>query len=463
MKEQSKSTWKWLLIVAGILAIAWFAFTWRTKEKPSEPGTPVPAAPVQTGTPTRMPAEEPPMLETEEPGVIRLNPEDIPKYVEPLVIPPVMQPVSRGLVTEYAIAVRQFQQQVLPTGFPMTTVWGYGKLGDPLPGEGQPSSFNYPAFTIETRTNEKVRITWVNQLVDDPDSAEPHFLPHFLPVDPMLHWANPAQAEMHDTMPYLGPVPIVAHVHGAHVASHSDGGPDAWYLPAASDIPAGYLLQGETYESQGAAPAGGAVYEYTNDQRATTLWYHDHAMGITRLNVYAGMAGFWLIRDEVEDALNLPGPAPKAEDAPETRYYEIPIVIQDRMFKMDGSLFYPDTREYFDGYTGPYMPETDVPGIWNPEVFGDAMVVNGRTWPYLEVEPRLYRFRFLNGSNARFLVLRFDQPLSFNLIGTEGGLVPDAPIVMDQLLMSPAERMDVIVDFSGFKPGDKILDRKSVV
>src|SRR4030043_16291 len=136
-------------------------------------------------------------------------------------------------------------------------------------------------------------------------------------------------------------------------------------MPIASDMPAGYETHGPTYASVSEAPADTSVYEYANDQRATTLWFHDHALGITRLNVYAGMAGFWLLRDEVEDALNLPGPAPRLNDAPGTKYYEIPIAIQDRSFNVDGSLFYPDSREFFDEYAGPYMPDTLVPPIWN--------------------------------------------------------------------------------------------------
>jgi spore coat protein A len=383
--------------------------------------------------------------------------------VEPLVIPPVMEPVtaaeSNDGFTEYEIAVRQFEQQVLPVGLPMTTVWGYGKAGDPLPGAGQASSFHYPAFTVETRTDAPVRVTWINQLVDDPDSENAQFLPHLFAVDQTLHWANPAapmEMEHVENEPYLGPVPIVTHVHGAHVDSASDGYPEAWYLPDASDIPEGYRAQGNLYRSASPASPGAAVFEYSNDQRATTLWYHDHALGITRLNVYAGMAGFWILRDDIEDGLNLPGPAPRLVDEPETSYYEIPFVIQDRTFKEDGSLFYPESRDYFDGYTGPFIPETTVSPIWNPEFFGNTMVVNGRTWPYLEVEPRLYRFRILNGSNSRFLVLRFDTELAFNQIGTEGGLLPGAPVVLDQILLAPAERADVIIDFSQFQPGDAI-------
>lgn len=407
---------------------------------------------VQPPPPEKKPDEKPPVAD-----VNRLDPVSIPKFVEPLVIPPVMPPVSTGETTSYEIAVRQFEQQVLPPDFPQTTVWGYGKLGDPLPGSNQASTFNFPAFTIEARANEKVNVNWVNQLVDDPNSASPSFLPHLLPVDQTIHWANPGEQGILDPKPYLGPVPIITHVHGAHVATHSDGLPEAWYMPTASDIPAGYLTEGPRFSSQGPSEPGAALFEYTNDQRAATLWYHDHALGITRLNVYAGMAGFWLLRDDVEDNLNLPGPAPRLGDPVGTKYYEIPIAIQDRSFNTDGSLFYPDSRAFFDEYPGPYLPDTRVPPIWNPEFFGDSIVVNGKTWPYLEVEPRLYRFRFLNGSNSRFLVLKTDKPLQFNQIGTEGGLLPNQPVILDQLLMAPAERADVIVDFSNYKPGDEIV------
>jgi FtsP/CotA-like multicopper oxidase with cupredoxin domain len=403
-----------------------------------------------------------PTSRADQPGQMnRLDPMSIPKFVEPLVIPPVMEPVGVGEdgVVEYEIAVRQFEQQVLPAGFPKTTVFGYGKAGDPLPGGSVSSSFNYPAFTIEARTNEKVRVTWFNHLVDIPSSGRPQFLPHLLPVDQTLHWANPGgggamRGQTQES--YRGPVPIIVHLHGGHTPPHSDGYPEAWYLPAASNIPDDFMLQGQHYATVQEAPPGAAVFEYPNDQRATTLWYHDHALGMTRLNVYAGMAGFYLLRDETEESLNLPGPAPKLGDAPDTAYYEIPIVIQDRSFYEDGSLFYPDSRTFFDEYPGPYFPEGVVPPIWNPEFFGDSIVVNGRTWPYLEVEPALYRFRLLNGSNSRFLLLKADADLTFNVIGTDGGLLPDQPLALDQLLMGPAERFDVLVDFSAFQPGDTI-------
>ncbi|OHD24525.1 MAG: hypothetical protein A2064_10450 [Spirochaetes bacterium GWB1_66_5] len=204
------------------------------------------------------------------------------------------------------------------------------------------------------------------------------------------------------------------------------------------------------------APEGAAVFEYPNDQRAATLWYHDHTLGITRLNVYAGLAGFWILRDEAEEALDLPSPAPRLSEAPGTRHYEIPMVIQDRSFRPDGSLFYPDSREFFDGYTGPYAPDSPVAPAWNPEFFGNSIVVNGRTWPFLEVEPRLYRFRLLNGCNSRFLILRFDRELRFHQIGNDGGLLPDRPLQREKILLAPAERADVLVDFSGLREGDLI-------
>jgi spore coat protein A, manganese oxidase len=198
-----------------------------------------------------------------------------------------------------------------------------------------------------------------------------------------------------------------------------------------------------------------------NDQDAATLWYHDHTLGMTRLNVYAGPAGFYLQRGGDRDLAPgiLPGPAPALGDLPGTRYYEIPIAIQDRSFKNDGtgSLFYPDSREFFDGFAGPYVPASDVPPIWNPEFFGDTMVVNGRTWPFLEVEPRRYRFRFLNGCNSRFVIIKFSDPnITFWQIGADGGFLP-APVQLGQLLLSPAERADVIVDFTGLAVGTQIV------
>jgi spore coat protein A len=402
-----------------------------------------------------------------------LDPTTIPKYQLPLIIPPAMPRVRKMRMRGgrngdyYEIAVRQFQQQILPPGLPMTTVWSYGSAR-------HPGSFNYPAFTIEAKWRQPVRVKWINDLKDP---LTGNFLPHILPVDPTLHWANPPGGiEGRDSRPtftttpgpYTGPVPIVTHLHGGHTTQESDGYAEAWYLPAAGNIPPGYATEGswydafktEFYNQWGVVwEPGTAVFQYANDQRATTLWYHDHTLGMTRVNVYAGPAGFYLLRGGPDDRVIgvLPGPAPALGDPPGMRYYEIPIAIQDRSFNEDGSLFYPDSREFFDGFPGPYIPDSDISPIWNPEFFGNTMVVNGRTWPYLEVEPRRYRFRFLNGCNSRFLILKFSDPnLTFWQIGTEGGFLP-APVELPQLLMGPAERADVIVDFGGFAPGTEIL------
>jgi bilirubin oxidase len=408
--------------------------------------------------------------------VSTLDPTTIPKYVTDLVIPPVMPQArhpKRGGIDTYVIGVRQFSQQVLPSTLPSTTVWGYGSLADD-------NTFNYPSFTIEARVDRPVRVTWVNDLVD----SQGRFLPHLLAVDPTLHWANPpggkAGRDSRPTFtstpgPYTGPVPIVTHLHGGHSTEESDGYAEAWYLPRASNIPSGFATVGSFYnefrekfaDEHGVKwKPGTATFQYANDQRATTLWFHDHTLGMTRLNVYAGPAGFYLLRCGESDLPKgvLPGPAPAFGDPPGTRYHEIPLAIQDRSFNSDGSLFYPTSREFFDGFAGPYIPTTDVPPIWNPEFFANAMVVNGRTWPKLEVEPRRYRLRFLNGCNARFLILKIaDSPTArpaksavpFWQIGNEGGFLP-APVRLERLLLANAERADVIVDFTGIPEGTEL-------
>lgn len=459
-----------------------------------------------------------------------LDPVAIPKFVQNLVIPPVMSK-SPDPKADYNISMRQFKQQILPGGiwgdygYPATTVWSYGNSEDPynlsytapmaLSAPGA-TTFNYPAFTVEAIQNRLTRVRWINELFDP---ATHHFLPHLLPVDRTLHWANPELLPCRDGSthtdckpdpgngailqePYLGPVPIVTHVHGAHVNPESDGYPEAWWLPNANNIPAGYAKKGGLYDQfdRTNRKPGSALYGYHNTQRASTIWYHDHGLGITRVNVYAGPAGFWLIRGKNVNEPDLvsgtlPGPAPVVGEDPNfdatvrSRIREVPIVIQDRTFTPEGQLFFPDNRAFFEtlnkkGTTAPtldisFTPETpvgggvsDVPPVWNPEFFGNAMVVNGTTWPVYHVAPARYRLRLLNGCNSRTLMLKMvdgdslaalqqdftdngavtalaPAALPFFQIGSDGGLLPLSPAQLDGLRMMPAERSDVIVDFTG--------------
>jgi spore coat protein A len=424
-----------------------------------------------------------------------LNPLSVPKYQVPMLIPPVM-PMA-GRITEagsksvdyYEISVKQFPQQILPSGFPATTVWGYGAVAS-RSNRGL-LLHNAPSLTIEAKWGTPVRVKWINDLVD----ANGAYLPHLLPVDQTLHWANPPGGNAkRDTRPafastpgrYTGPVPIVTHVHGAvGVGDESDGYAEAWYLPAALNIPAGYATKGTWYDyladkaaaKQGAGWGPGfAVFEYPNHGRAATIWYHDHALGMTRLNVYAGPAGFYLIRggpDGDEAVLDsrvgtsavLPGPAPGEDDKfpPDKGYYEIPIAIQDRSFNTNGSLFYPDTRAFFDEIAGPFIPAADVSPVWNPEFFGNMMMLNGNVWPFQTVEQRRYRIRFLNGCQSRFLILNFQNIPGVEVwqIGNDGGFLA-APVNLtanhgNRLLLGLAERADLIVDFAKVHVGSYVL------
>ena len=429
-----------------------------------------------------------------------LDPTTVPKFDTPMLIPPVM-PKANVLrmpggkpVDYYEISMRQISQQILPAGLPKTTVWGYGGIA--AQSNRGVLIHNAPSLTIEASVGRPVRVKWINDLVD----ANGNYLPHLLPVDPTLHWANPPGGEMHrdhrphfDETPgrYTGPVPIVTHVHGAvGVGDESDGYAEAWYLAAANDIPAGFAATGTWYDffaekaaaSYGATwDSGFATFQYPNLNRASTIWYHDHALGMTRLNVYAGPAGFYIVRGgpagdkTVLDGRTgltavLPGPAPREGDKfpPNKPYNEIPIAIQDRAFNTDGSLFYPDTREFFDGIVGPYiggmeaMESEAFSPIWNPEFFGNTIMVNGATWPFLTVEQRRYRFRFLNGCQSRFLILDFANIPGVEVwqIGNEGGFLAEPVNITalgNRLLMGLAERADVIVDFTNVPLGKHVL------
>lgn len=308
------------------------------------------------------------------------TPATIDRFIDPLPLLRCLEPRStRGGALRCQVRMVEFHRQ-LHSQLPPATLWGY---------EGQ-----YPGPIVEARQGQPIEMEWHNDLPQR----------HLFRVDPHIHGA----------MPPAPAVRTVPHLHGARTPSASDGLPEKWFTPGQS-----------------------VLYHYPNEQQAATLWYHDHALGITRLNVYAGLSGFYLLRDRRELSMDLP-----AGD------YEIPLVLHDRTLDDQGQLVYAPTRE--DGAKAP-------PGVWAPEFFGNLPVVNGAIYPCLEVEPRRYRLRVLNGANARFFHLYFnlarrptDIPslVAFHQIGSDGGFLA-APAPMNKLLLGPAERADLIVDFSG--------------
>ncbi|HEY0936690.1 MAG TPA: multicopper oxidase domain-containing protein [Trebonia sp.] len=419
--------------------------------------------------------ELPLWLESRGASAAELDATTIPQFGTQLYILPAMPVTSASpSVDSYVIAARPFKQQMLPKGFPSTTVFGFGS-------NEHSSTFHSPSFTIEASVNRRTQVTWDNQLVNSAGK----YVSHILPVDPTLHWANPGGGTAHrDSVPsfsktpglYKGPVPLVVHMHGAHVHGDSDGFPETWYLPHATNIPKGYATSGSKYAAYakeaksrfGATwSAGMAHYEYTNDQRATSLWFHDHTIGMTRLNVRAGLLGLYVLRGGSSDlkAGVLPGPAPRRGEPSGTRHYEIPLVIQDPSFNTDGSQYMPAANTFA---SGPYIPQTDIPPYWNDVYYGSTITVNGNTWPNLNVEPRRYRFRILNGCAVRPLTLKVvsslkaatpaSSALPMWVIGSDGGFLPK-PVEMTGktgLPVLPAERYDVIVDFTGVKPGTRL-------
>lgn len=323
---------------------------------------------------------------------VLVNPSDpstFPKFVDSLPIPDIAVPSMKCESDKNEIfyhikmekAYHRFHRD-----FPLTPIFGYNGT--------------YPGPTFMVEKDVPIEVKWENQLPNK----------HLLPIDRTLHGTV-------DTPD----VRTVVHLHGANVEDDSDGHPEAWYSRDNK-------YTGHKYTRE--------VYKYTNHQTGGTLWYHDHAIGITRLNVYSGLVGFYLIRDFLEKRLNLPkGP------------YEIPLMIQDKSFSEDGSLFYPDNA------TPPVVhPIPSTPSFF----FGNTIVVNGKIWPYLKVEPRKYRFRILNGSNLRGYELKLSNGETFHQIGTDLGLM-DHPVELDSFTLEPAERIDLIIDFSKYRGQEIIL------
>ncbi len=298
-------------------------------------------------------------------------------YVDSLPIPSVAAPVRgrAGGEAWYEISMKEFRQK-LHRDLPPTTLWGYN---------GQ-----YPGPTIEAYRNRPVHVRWINDL-RYLDSGLPR-TDHYFDVDTRIHGPD-----------VYGKTPrTVVHLHGGHVPPEFDGFPESTFVSG-----------------------GSRLYRYPNTQLPATLWYHDHALGITRYNVMLGLAGLYLIRDRDEEALHLPDGA-----------YEIPLLIQDRSFNADGSLSYP--------------------AQWMPMFLGDKVLVNGKVWPRLRVDQGTYRLRVLNGSNHRIFTLALSDHHPFHVIGSDGGLL-SAPVEVSEMSLGPGERADLVLDFAGYAPDSVVL------
>ncbi|MDH5519620.1 MAG: multicopper oxidase domain-containing protein, partial [Acidimicrobiia bacterium] len=340
-----------------------------------------------------------------------------------------------------------------------TTVWGYGTK----------NLYTWPGRTFLVRSNDPLEVKWENRLVDGFGNPLPYLLTGKdstslgygdytgrSVVDTSLHWAYGLHGYTDYDIATNG-VPIVTHVHGGHSDFQYDGNPEFFFSP-------GWAVRGPQWVDK--------TYVYQNDQPAGAVWYHDHALGLTRLNVYAGMAGFYIIRDEFDTGL--PGNSLGLPAGP----YELAFAVQDRMFKSNGELFYPafpGDPFYADFITdeGAELPPDVFPGggpTGLAEFFGDHMVVNGKIWPKYDVEPRNYRVRLLNGCDSRFLAIQFfevpaaatdfshvlEGPLPFTVIGGDQGLA-SSPVGVDTLLMETGSRYDIIFDFKVVTPGNRVI------
>ena len=315
------------------------------------------------------------------PAATVLDPNTLKPFVDALPVPAIATAsgkraldASSAELAYYRIEMKRCEARVHRDLGP-TECWGYGGT--------------FPGPTLEAKSGEGILVDWINRLPDT----------HLLPLDRTLHGAETEFPE----------VRAVAHAHGAKAPPESDGYPEAWILPGAS-----------------------ALYHYPNEQDAATLWYHDHALGITRLNVYAGLLGAFIVRDEAEAALGLP-----------SGECEIPLIFCDRLFEKDGRLSYPVS-------TPPSNP-------WSSEFFGNAILVNGKLFPRLDVRARKYRLRAINASNSRFYHLLFANGQGFQQIGSDQGLLA-APVPLTSLSLAPGERADLVVDFSG-RGGEEIVLR----
>lgn len=383
-----------------------------------------------------------------------LDPRTIPKFVNPLpnLVTPGLFIDARGGGT-YNISISQGTHDFgLGAGIPRTQVWGYHSPSAP---GWDAAGLNYLGPAVIAQKDKPITVNWTNNLPKQ----------HLLPVDTTLHWAFTGT---NYTISNDG-VPVVTHLHGGHNRSQYDGLPDAWFTSTGRG---GRLALNNGTNVQ--------PYTYFNDQQAATLWYHDHALGITRLNVYAGLAGFYLLRDQYdtgipnnpstpqnENPLNLPVNYVNVDYTGDgvtdpNVYYEYPIVIQDKIFQADGQLFYPASNADLmaAGQKAMLPPTAPNPSVVPEFGSGNVIVVNGKAWPVLDVEPRQYRFRLLNGSDSRFYSLKLPAGLDFYQIGTDEGLL-NTPVRLRELQLAPGQRADVVVDFKGYQGQTLILDNNA--
>ena len=303
-------------------------------------------------------------------------------FAVPLPVPPALKPIRADATTDYyEITQKKGRAEILP-GME-TEVWGHNGI--------------FPGPTIEARSGRRVIIRQTNEL----------------------------------------PTPVSVHLHGGVTPPESDGYPTDLILPTRDPSHPGHGHGAEAWTFS----RGFKDYEYPNEQRAATLWYHDHRMDFTGPQNYRGLSGFYIIRDEVEDGL----PLPQGEK-------EVPLMIADRIFKGEGSFYYPSIDPTLEGQPG-------VLGEYHKGVFGDTVLVNGAPWPTMEVSNTKYRFRILNASNARVYELALDPPpphgKPFVQVGSDGGLL-SAPISHERVRISPAERFDVVIDFSRYRVGTEV-------
>lgn len=342
------------------------------------------------------------------------------KFVDPLPRPltAVPDPSAYPGADYYEVTMRQgswrFHRDLGPA-----TVWGYWATNPNDPRK--PIGMGYLGPTLDVTRDRPTVVKWRNHL------PTTHLFQSVIDKihngDPQLAPIAPPPYESHAPFPRDLNVWNVVHQHGGFTAPQSDG------MPLQSYSPDGYHAEAYTTLDPSRVKPNEAICAYTNHDRSCMLWYHDHGMGMTSVNVYAGLAGLYFVRDPADDRLGLP----RGE-------YEVPLVLQDRTFKADGSLAYTMTAQQGE----------------------DTPVVNGKAYPFLAVEQRRYRLRVLNASNERFWRLMFSVPrevllqpvLPFWLIGTDGGF--RAPLQMLNFLISPAERYDLIVDFSRLPVGTKV-------